>query len=257
MPTDAELTFADHTGRFYARRYGFPPMVGRLLGYLSVCDPPDPTHRRACRCAAGEPQRDRRCASRTSRRPAAAAPLARGGRADGSRAARYAAPQRDRYGHRRVLRSWASWRARVWRCWRTRRPERRAVLLEMAAFADFLVEQMPLLQRAVGGSGAPSWSPPASCRSDRRTGRSAMSDGRAGDRRQRAAQVLWRDDGARRRRPQRRRGHGLRAARAQRRRQDDDRADPLDPDRGRRRRRCESPATTCAATPTACALRSA
>jgi DNA-binding transcriptional regulator GbsR (MarR family) len=41
MPSDAELTFADHTGRFYARRYGFPPMVGRLIGYLSVCDPPD------------------------------------------------------------------------------------------------------------------------------------------------------------------------------------------------------------------------
>jgi hypothetical protein len=41
MPADAELTFADHMGRFYARRYGFPPMVGRLLGYLSVCDPPE------------------------------------------------------------------------------------------------------------------------------------------------------------------------------------------------------------------------
>src|SRR5579872_1700643 len=43
MERDAELTFADHMGRFYARRYGFPPMVGRLLGYLAVCDPPDPT----------------------------------------------------------------------------------------------------------------------------------------------------------------------------------------------------------------------
>src|SRR5271165_4776604 len=41
MPTDAEITFADHTGRFYARRYAFPPMVGRLLGYLAVCDPPE------------------------------------------------------------------------------------------------------------------------------------------------------------------------------------------------------------------------
>ena len=41
MPTDAELLFADHMGRFYARRYGFPPMVGRLLGYLAVCNPPD------------------------------------------------------------------------------------------------------------------------------------------------------------------------------------------------------------------------
>jgi DNA-binding transcriptional ArsR family regulator len=43
VPADAELTFADHMGRFYARRYAFPPMVGRLLGYLAVCDPPEQT----------------------------------------------------------------------------------------------------------------------------------------------------------------------------------------------------------------------
>jgi hypothetical protein len=43
VPTDAEVTFADHVGRFYARRYAFPPMVGRLLGYLAVCDPPEQT----------------------------------------------------------------------------------------------------------------------------------------------------------------------------------------------------------------------
>lgn len=42
-PTDAEITFADHMGRFYARRYGFPPMVGRVIGYLGVCDPPHQT----------------------------------------------------------------------------------------------------------------------------------------------------------------------------------------------------------------------
>jgi recombinational DNA repair ATPase RecF len=29
-------------GRFYARRFSFPPMMGRLVGYLAVCDPPDP-----------------------------------------------------------------------------------------------------------------------------------------------------------------------------------------------------------------------
>lgn len=40
MPTDEQITYADHVGRFYARRYGFPPMVGRLIGYLAVCDPP-------------------------------------------------------------------------------------------------------------------------------------------------------------------------------------------------------------------------
>lgn len=43
MQRDAQLTFADHVGRFYARQYGFPPMAGRLLGYLFVCDPPQQT----------------------------------------------------------------------------------------------------------------------------------------------------------------------------------------------------------------------
>ncbi len=43
MPTDAHITFADHMGRFYATRYAFPPMVGRLIGYLAVCDPPEQT----------------------------------------------------------------------------------------------------------------------------------------------------------------------------------------------------------------------
>ncbi len=41
MPRDDEITFADHVGRFYARRYAFPPMVGRVLGYLLVCTPRD------------------------------------------------------------------------------------------------------------------------------------------------------------------------------------------------------------------------
>lgn len=43
MSHDAQLTFADHVGRFYARQYAFPPMAGRLLGYLFVCDPPQQT----------------------------------------------------------------------------------------------------------------------------------------------------------------------------------------------------------------------
>jgi DNA-binding transcriptional regulator GbsR (MarR family) len=43
MPRDEEITFADHLGRFYARRYAFPPMAGRVLGYLLVCDRPDQT----------------------------------------------------------------------------------------------------------------------------------------------------------------------------------------------------------------------
>ena len=43
MPRDEEVTFADHAGRFYARRYAYPPMVGRVLGYLLVCEPRDQT----------------------------------------------------------------------------------------------------------------------------------------------------------------------------------------------------------------------
>src|SRR5262245_41677227 len=43
MPRDEELIFADHVGRFYAQQHGFPPMAGRLLGYLMVCDPPQQT----------------------------------------------------------------------------------------------------------------------------------------------------------------------------------------------------------------------
>lgn len=39
MDIDAQLTYADHAGRFYVRHYGFTPMAGRLLGYLTVCEP--------------------------------------------------------------------------------------------------------------------------------------------------------------------------------------------------------------------------
>ena len=41
MPRDEEITFADHMGRHYARRYALPPMAGRVLGYLLVCEPQD------------------------------------------------------------------------------------------------------------------------------------------------------------------------------------------------------------------------
>jgi hypothetical protein len=43
MATDAELGYADQAGRFYAREYGFPPVTGRVLGYLAVCEPPEQT----------------------------------------------------------------------------------------------------------------------------------------------------------------------------------------------------------------------
>lgn len=39
MPTDEQLTFADHVGRFYVQETNAPPVAGRLLGYLGVCQP--------------------------------------------------------------------------------------------------------------------------------------------------------------------------------------------------------------------------
>jgi len=39
MDRDKVLIMADHTGRFYAERYGLSPVAGRLIGYLYVCQP--------------------------------------------------------------------------------------------------------------------------------------------------------------------------------------------------------------------------
>ena len=143
MPSDAEITFADNMGRFYARRYGYPPMVGRVLGYLSVCDPREQT--------LGELS-DALLASRSAiagalntleglgaiRRSRAA-----GQRADrvsidlsSSRAMGFDSSEYEQLGDlaREGLRAIDDTPA-----------ERRAVLLETAAFADFLRDRIPVL----------------------------------------------------------------------------------------------------------------
>ena len=43
MPTDEQLRFADHLGRYCVREMNLPPVAGRLLGYLGVCDPAEQT----------------------------------------------------------------------------------------------------------------------------------------------------------------------------------------------------------------------
>jgi hypothetical protein len=145
MPSDAEITFADHMGRFYARRYSFPPMVGRLLGYLAVCDPPEQSigelaeallaSRSAIAGAVNVSEtlhavrRTRVAGERMDRvRIDLSSPHSMG--MDVSEYAELAALAREGLD---VLRD-----ASV---------ERRAVLLEMSAFAEFLLEQMPKLQR--------------------------------------------------------------------------------------------------------------
>lgn len=40
MPKSSQISFPDRVAAFYAREYGFPPVAGRVLGYLLVCQPP-------------------------------------------------------------------------------------------------------------------------------------------------------------------------------------------------------------------------
>jgi hypothetical protein len=145
VPRDEEITFADHVGRFYARRYGYPPMVGRVLGYLLVCDPSDQTIAELSEAL---------LASRT----AITGALGVLERTDAIRRSRAAGERMDR-----VRLDFSSPQSRGFdiseyqqlgdlareglQVLRDAPPERRAVVLEMAAFADFLVERTRALQQ--------------------------------------------------------------------------------------------------------------
>jgi DNA-binding MarR family transcriptional regulator len=145
MPTDAEITFADHSGRLYARRYGMAPMVGRLLGYLAICDPREQTIAELA---------DALLASRSAITGAITTlehlDLIRRSRAAGERMDRiwidmttarsmgFDVTEYQEQGD--LAREGLALLA-------DEPPERRAVLLEWAAFADFLVEKLPLLEK--------------------------------------------------------------------------------------------------------------
>jgi DNA-binding transcriptional regulator GbsR (MarR family) len=143
MPADAELTFADHIGRFYARRYGFPPMVGRLLGYLAVCDPPEQS--------IGE-LADALLASRSAITGAVntleTMRIIRRSRAAGERMDRVRIDQSSPQAMGLDMTEYEELRdlAREGLELLKDAPvERRAVLTQMSAFADLLLEQLPLL----------------------------------------------------------------------------------------------------------------
>jgi hypothetical protein len=145
MPPDAELTFADHMGRFYARRYAFPPMVGRLIGYLSVCDPPAQTIAELA---------DALLASRSAIAGAVKAVetmrVVRRTRSAGERMDRVRidlnSPEMMGMDTTEYEELGALAREGL-DVLRDAPPERRAVLLEMAAFSDFLVDIMPRMKQ--------------------------------------------------------------------------------------------------------------
>jgi hypothetical protein len=43
MASEEQLAWADRAGRYYVRQYNIPPVAGRVVGYLAVCDPPEQT----------------------------------------------------------------------------------------------------------------------------------------------------------------------------------------------------------------------
>ncbi len=145
MPRDEEITYADHMGRFYARRYAFPPMAGRVLGYLLVCEPRDQTIAELSEALLAS-------------RSAITGALSVLERADAVRRSRAAGERMDR-----VRIDFSSAQARGFDISEYQElgdlareglevlsdapPERRAELLELAAFAEFLVESTQVLRQ--------------------------------------------------------------------------------------------------------------
>lgn len=145
MPSDGEITFAEHAGRFYARRYGMAPMVGRLLGYLAVCEPREQSISELA---------DALLASRSAIAQAVntvdALGLIQRSRAAGERMDRV---RIDMSSPRALGFDMAEYQeqaelAREGLRLLTDAPaERRAILLEWQAFALFLVERLPILEQ--------------------------------------------------------------------------------------------------------------
>ena len=145
MPTDGEITFADHAGRFYARRYGMAPMVGRLLGYLAVCEPREQSTSELA---------DALLASRSAIAGAINTlenlGIIRRSRAAGERMDRVyidlSSPRAMGFDLTEYKEQGELAREGL-RLLADTPPERQAVLLEWAAFADFLVDRLPVLEQ--------------------------------------------------------------------------------------------------------------
>jgi hypothetical protein len=145
VPTDAEITFADHTGRFYARRYSMAPMVGRVLGYLAVCEPRDQSIAELAEAL---------LASRSAIAGAVSAlenlGLIRRSRAAGERMDRVRISMSSSHATGfdvTEYREQGDLAREGLRVVADAPAARRAVLLEWAAFADFLADRLPQLEK--------------------------------------------------------------------------------------------------------------
>jgi DNA-binding transcriptional regulator GbsR (MarR family) len=145
MPRDEEITFADHVGRFYARRYGFPPMVGRVLGYLLVCEPPAQSIAELSEALLASRSAITGALDGLERLHAVERSRAAGERMDRVRLDFSSAQSRGfDITEYQELGDLAREGLEVLK---DASAERRAIALEMAAFADFLVERTRALQQ--------------------------------------------------------------------------------------------------------------
>src|SRR5262249_46409473 len=145
MPTDAEITFADHAGRLYARRYGMAPLVGRLLAYLSICQPRDQSIAELAEALLAS-----RSAIAGAVKTLDALGLIRRSRAAGNRMDQVridvTGPRSMGFDVSEYVEQGDLAREGL-ALLEAEPPERRAVLLYHAAFADFLAEKLPLLEQ--------------------------------------------------------------------------------------------------------------
>jgi hypothetical protein len=141
MTLDALLVFADEMGSHFARQYAMPPITGRVLGWLLVCDPPQQTVAelsdalRASRTAVSS------AISLLERQSMVKRSRAAGERMD--RIAMHSGYWEQSFETPGEYATIAALARRGLEALGGEPPARRARLLEMAAFADFLVERMP------------------------------------------------------------------------------------------------------------------
>ena len=145
MPRDEEITFADHLGRFYARRYAFPPMVGRVLGYLLVCEPRDQSIAELSEALLASRSAITGALDVLERLHAIQRSRAAGERMDRVRID-FSSPEAQGFDITEYQELGALAREGL-EVLSDAPPERRADLLELTAFADFLVEGTQALRR--------------------------------------------------------------------------------------------------------------
>ena len=140
--TDPELAFVDEVGRHYQRHYAVPPMVGRVVGYLLICDPPDQTAAEIAEALEASRSAVGTAVNMLETWGGVRRTRVRGERADRvgfSPVATTALESPSEYG---ALAALARHGLDVLK---DAPPQRRARLLELAAFAEFLLERLPAL----------------------------------------------------------------------------------------------------------------